>query len=363
MGDKDLAILSRRASLMSKSFLKKALQGFQPYVPGEQPPDVGGWTKLNTNEAPLPPSPRVIQAIQDAADESLRLYPSPTAGPARNAIAKHFGVDQAQVTIGNGGDELIELCFRAFAGSGDSVAFPTPTYPLFEPLCRLHEALPSTHPTEHPWELPPSLALDPSPLKFIVNPNSPSGALFELPAIEAAVAASSGVVVIDEAYVDFAPRSCLELLPRHENVLLLRTFSKGYGLAGMRIAFALGPRGVIEALDSVKDSYNVDRLAIVAAAAAIEDEEYHQKLVDEVITNRAHLAGGLIDLGFDLVPSSTNFIFTRPPKPAIEVVAALRARKILVRHYDREPIAGWLRITIGTREQHDRLLSALKEIL
>jgi histidinol-phosphate aminotransferase len=184
-----------------------------------------------------------------------------------------------------------------------------------------------------------------------------------MPAVEAAVAASSGVVVIDEAYVDFAPQSCLELLGRHDNVLILRTFSKGYGLAGMRIGFALGSRDLIGALDSVKDSYNVDRLAIVAAAAAIEDEGHHQKLVDEVITNRAHLASALMDLGFEVVPSSTNFIFTKPPKPAIEVVAALRARRILVRHYDREPIAGWLRITIGTQDQHDRLLQALREIL
>jgi histidinol-phosphate aminotransferase len=230
-------------------------------------------------------------------------------------------------------------------------------------LCRIHDALPSKHPTELPSELPPSLGPDPSPLKFIVNPNSPTGALFDMPAVDAAVAASSGVVVIDEAYVDFAPQSSLELLGRHDNVLILRTFSKGYGLAGMRIGFALGSRDLIEALNSVKDSYNVDRLAIAAAAAAIEDEDHHQKLVDEVITNRTHLAGALIDLGFEVVPSSTNFIFTKPPKPAIEVMAALRDRKILVRHYDREPIAGWLRITIGTQEQHDRLLQALREIL
>jgi histidinol-phosphate aminotransferase len=200
-------------------------------------------------------------------------------------------------------------------------------------------------------------------LKFIVNPNSPTGALFSEPQVEAAVTASSGVVVVDEAYVDFAPHSCLSLLKRHENVLLLRTFSKSYGLAGMRIGFALGASDLIEALDSVKDSYNVDRLAIVAAVAAIEDEDHHRKVVDQVVRNRGELAGELVDMGFDLVPSSANFIFVKPPKPAAEVVAALRERKILVRHYDREPIAGWLRITIGTRDQHEKLLDALKEIL
>ena len=348
---------------MPKSFVRKALQGFTPYVPGEQPPDEEGWIKLNTNESPLPPSPSAIAAIKAAADDSLRLYPSPIASPAREAIARHLGVAPQRVTVGNGGDELIELCFRAFAGAGDSVAFPTPTYPLFEPLCRMHEATPSRHPTEHFDELPPSFGLDPAPLKFIVNPNSPTGALFDLAAVEAAVAVSSGVVAVDEAYVDFAPRSAIELLDRHENMLLLRTFSKSYSLAGMRIGFALGSQDLIEALNSVKDSYSLDRLAIVAAAAAIEDEAHHRLVIDEVVGNRSQLEGALTKLGFEVVPSAANFVFAQPPRPAAEVAAALRERKILVRHYDREPIAGWIRITVGTREQHGKLLAAFKEIL
>lgn len=348
---------------MPKSILRKGLEGFQPYVPGEQPPDGEGWIKLNTNESPLPPSPRVVAAIKKAAGDSLRLYPSPTAAPARRAIAKRFGLDPAQVTVANGGDELIEMCFRAFADAGDKVAYPTPTYPLFEPLCRIHGASPSTHPTELPSELPASLASDPAPLKFIVNPNSPTGALFDQAAIEAVIAASPGVVAVDEAYVDFAPRSCLDLLASHDNLVLLRTFSKSYGLAGLRIGFALGDAAVIAALDSVKDSYNVDRLAIVAAAAAIEDDRYHQQLVDEVVANRAALSEALAGMGFEIVPSAANFVFVKPPQPAAEVASALRERKILVRHYDRDPIAGWFRITIGTTEQHAKLLEALKEIL
>jgi histidinol-phosphate aminotransferase len=347
---------------MSKSVVRRALQGFQAYTPGEQPPDGEGWVKLNTNESPLPPSPKVIEAIKAAATDSLRLYPSPTAQPAREAIARKFDLHRGQVTVGNGGDELIEMCFRAFAGAGDRVAYLTPTYPLLDPLCRIHEAVPSTHPTEDFAELPSSLGPDPAPLKFIVNPNSPTGALFDAEAIEAAVAASSGVVAIDEAYVDFAPRSSLPLLQHHDNVLLLRTFSKSYGLAGLRIGFALGSADLIETLDSVKDSYNVDRLAIAAAVAAIEDEAHHRALVEEVVRNRAELAHELQGLGFELVPSAANFIFARPPTPAAHVVAALRERKILVRHYDREPIAGWIRITVGTRDQHETLIAALKEI-
>jgi histidinol-phosphate aminotransferase len=348
---------------MSKSVIRRALQGFQAYTPGEQPPDGEGWVKLNTNESPLPPSPRVLEAIKAAANESLRLYPSPTAQPAREAIARKFRLDPRQVAVGNGADELIEMCFRAFAGAGDVVAYLTPTYPLLEPLCRIHEAVPSTHPTEQFDELPPSLGPDPAPLKFIVNPNSPTGALFATRDVEAAVAASSGVVVIDEAYADFAPHSCLPLLERHENVLLLRTYSKSYALAGMRIGFALGSRDLVEALDAVKDSYNLDRLAIVAAVAAIEDEAHHKALVAEVVRNRGELQGELQRLGFEVVPSAANFVFARPPRPAAEVVSGLRERKILVRHYDRDPIAGWIRVTIGTREQHEALLDALKEIL
>ena len=348
---------------MPKSLVRKSLEGYRPYVPGEQPPDGEGWVKLNTNEAPLPPSTRVLEAIKAAANESLRLYPSPTGRPAREAIARKFGLDASHVALGNGGDELIEMCFRAFVGAGETVAYPTPTYPLFEPLCRIHEARASTHPTEQPWELPPSLGADPATLKFIVNPNSPTGALFERDEVEAVVVASSGVVVIDEAYVDFAEQTCLPLLERYPNVLLLRTFSKSYALAGMRIGFALGSTELIEALDSVKDSYNVDRLAIVAAVAAIEDEAHHRRIVEEVVANRQTLSSALEALGFEVVPSSANFVFARPPKPAHEIVAALRQRRILVRHYDREPIAGWVRITVGTRDQHEKLLAALKEIL
>jgi len=348
---------------MQKGFLKQSLQGFQPYLPGEQPPDGEDWVKLNTNESPLPPSPRVIEAVREAAADSLRLYPSASAKPAREAIARRFDLDPSQVILGNGADELIEMCFRAFAGSGDRVAFPTPTYPVLEPLCLMHETPASMHPTELPWELPATLAADPSRLKFIANPNSPTGAWFATEAVEAVAAASAGVVVIDEAYVDFAPRSNLPLLARHPNVLIVRTFSKSYALAGMRIGFALGHPGLIAALNAVKESYNVDRLATAAAVAAIEDEAHHQAIVDAVISGRGQLARGLAELGFELVPSAANFLFARPPRPAAEVAAALRERRILVRHYDREPIAGWFRVTVGTEEQHRRLLEALREIL
>ena len=351
---------------MPKSFLKKSLEGFHPYVPGEQPPDGEDWVKLNTNEAPLPPSPKVIEAVRAAADDSLRLYPSPTGAPARLAIAKHFGLVPAQVALGNGGDELIEMCFRAFAGKGDRVAYPTPTYPLFEPLCRIHEVVPSPLPSAEAFTWSANLVDDPAPLKFLVNPNSPTGTWHGRVSVERVLVRSAGVVVLDEAYVDFAIESQLALLAKHQNLLILRTMSKSYALAGMRIGFALGSPELIGALDAVKDSYNMDRLAIVAACAAIDDDSHHRKIVDYVVAERVWLEDQLRELGFEQYsPSAANFVFVKPAlgNSGAAVADALRERRILVRHYDRDPIVGWFRITVGTRAQHERLLAALKEIL
>ena len=350
---------------MSKSFLKKALERYHPYVPGQQPPDGEDWVKLNTNESPLPPSAKVIAAIKAATDESLRLYPSPTAAPARKAIAEHFGLEAGQVALGNGGDELIEMCFRAFAGAGDRVAYSTPTYPLLDPLCRVHEVIASTHPTAEEWTWSPEFIDDPAPLKFLVNPNSPTGTHHGRMSVERVLGRSRGVVVLDEAYVDFAPESQLELIGKHPNLLILRTMSKSYALAGMRIGFALGHPGLIAALDAVKDSYNLNRLAIVAAVAAIKDEEHHRKIVQHVVSERAWLEDRLSEEGFEHSPSAANFAFVKPPRgaSAAAVADALRERRVLIRHYDRDPIAGWFRITIGTRRQHERLLEALREIL
>jgi histidinol-phosphate aminotransferase len=350
---------------MPSRFLKKSIRDFQPYVPGEQPPDGEDWVKLNTNESPLPPSPKVLEAIRQATDGSLRLYPSATSAPAREAIARRYGLQPGQVALGNGADELIEMCFRAFVGAGDRVAFCSPTYPVLEPLCKMHDAVPAPTPADEGWAWNDSFVYDPAPLKFIVNPNSPTGTWVDEQTVERAVEVSRGVVVLDEAYVDFAPSSCIGLLSRHRNLLILRTMSKSYALAGMRIGFALAGAEVIAALDAVKDSYNLDRLAIAAAAAAVEDTEHHQRIIEHVVSERAWLTDGLKRLGFQISPSQANFVFVKPPagQSGAAVADALREQRILVRRYDLDPIAGWLRITVGTREQHERLLQALKEIL
>jgi histidinol-phosphate aminotransferase len=350
---------------MPPRFLKKALQGFEPYSPGEQPPDGEGWVKLNTNESPWPPSPKVLAAVRAAVDESLRLYPSPTAAPARRALAAMCGVTPEMVALGNGGDELIAMCVRAFAGAGDRVAWPWPTYPLYEPVVLMHEAVPAPHRMDPGFAIPRSFLEDDAPLKFLCNPNSPTGTWQPRAVVEEAARTAKGVLVLDEAYVDFAPESREDLLRGHGNLVILRTLSKSGALAGMRIGYALAQPELIESLDVVKDSYNLDRLAVVAAQAAAEDAEYRQSLVEYVLDERARLGAELAELGFEVLPSATNFLFVRPPAahPAAEVYKRLRERQILVRHYHREPIDGWFRITIGTREQHAALLAALEEIL
>jgi histidinol-phosphate aminotransferase len=349
---------------MPSRFLKPALRGTRPYVPGEQPPDGEDWIKLNTNESPLPPSPKVIEAIKAAAGDDLRLYPSSTGSAARSAIAKKFDVKPSQVALGNGADELIDMCFSAFASAGDRVAFSAPTYPVLEPKCRIHETVPAPHASDESWQWDDSFAYDPAPLKFVVNPNSPTGTWAEPAEVEKVVEVSRGVVILDEAYVDFAPSHLLDLHGRYRNLLVLRTFSKSYALAGMRVGFAIGNPELIAALDTVKDSYNLDRLAIVAAEAAIEDEEHHRATVNFVVAERDWLSEQLREKGFEISPSKANFVFVKPPRVSGAAVAdALREQRILVRRYDLEPIAGWLRITIGTRPQHERLLQALEEIL
>jgi histidinol-phosphate aminotransferase len=346
-------------------FLKPSLQAFEPYVPGQQPPDGDAWLKLNTNESPYPPSPRVLAAVKSAVDDSLRLYPAPMADRAVRAIGDAVGVDPAWVRLGNGEDELIAMCFRAFAGAGRSVAFTWPTYPLLEPLCGIHDAIPSPHPLGPRWSLPASLAADPAPLKFLVNPNSPTGTWYDRAAVERVVDASTGVVVLDEAYVDFAPEARLDLVRGRDNVLVLRTMSKSYALAGMRIGFAIGHPDLLAGLDLVKDSYNVDRLAIVAATAAAQDRAWRDHLVSRVIADREWFADELKALDFEVSPSAANFVFTSPPEglAAADVHAGLRERRILVRHWTKAPLDGWLRITIGTREQLARVLQAIEEIL
>lgn len=346
-------------------YLKPSLRDFEPYAPGFQPPDGEDWLKLNSNESSYPPSPHAIEAVRAAAGDSLRLYPSPLADEGRQAIAQAYGVEADQVRLGNGEDELIELCFKAFAGAGDRVAFTWPTYPVLAPLCEILETTPAPHDLGPGWSLPESFATDDAPLKFLVNPNSPTGTWYAHEQVAEVVEKSAGVVVLDEAYVDFAPSSCLSLLEGHDNLVVLRTMSKSYALAGLRVGFAIAHPDLCVALDVVKDSYPVDRLAIAAAAAAAQDRSWRDHIVGNVVADREWFSRELRALDFEVSPSAANFVLTRPPDgvAASALKAGLEERRILIRHFAQPPLDGWLRITVGTHDEMGRVLAALAEVI
>ncbi|HEX3605573.1 MAG TPA: histidinol-phosphate transaminase [Candidatus Dormibacteraeota bacterium] len=328
------------------------------YTPGEQPPDGEGWLKLNTNESPLPPSPAVAPAVERAA-ALLHRYPDPYGEPLRSALARHHGVGPESVFVANGADQVIDCLFRAHCEPGDRVVWPDPTYSLFPVLARMFGVVPVELPLDPDLGLPAALGIAPGRLRFVVNPNAPTGVWTAPETLEELLGPAEGVVAIDEAYCDFAPASCIPLLGRHPTWLVLRTFSKGYALAGLRVGYAVGDPELIADLLAVKDSYPVDRCAIAGAAAALADQEHHRGLVEGVRSERSRLSERLAAAGWRVTPSEANFVFARPPGgDARSVLARLRERRILVRHFAGEH-ADRLRITVGAPAENDRLLDAL----
>jgi histidinol-phosphate aminotransferase len=339
------------------SFRRPSLGPGFGYVPGEQPPDDAGWLKLNTNESPLPPSPEVRAAL--AAAGELRRYPHPFAEPLRSAIAEHHGVSSGEVIVGNGADQILDLCFRAFVDPGDAVGLTEPTYSLLPVLARLFSV--SAHTVELADDgLPPAtIGAVHARLRFLVNPNSPTGTWMPPAEVERRLGEAGSVLVIDEAYCDFAPESCIPLLPRHRNWLVVRTFSKSYGLAGLRVGYAIGAPELIADLAAVQDSYPVDRLAIAAATAALGDAQHHRRIVDTVLGERDRLARGLAALGWEVTPSHANFVLAKPPGDPAGIAEELREARILVRHFASGRYADRLRISVGAPDETDRLLAAL----
>jgi histidinol-phosphate aminotransferase len=327
------------------------------YVPGEQPADDGAWLKLNTNESPLPPSPDVVAAVAAAA-RGLRRYPDPFGEPLRSALAAYHGLRPEQVLVVNGADQAIDCCFRAFCEPGDVVVYPSPTYSLFPVLARVFNVGAVEVPLDDGFTLPAGLGSAPGQLRFAVNPNSPTGVWMPPEALAGLLGGAPGVVVIDEAYCDFAPASSLPLLDEHENFLVLRTFSKSHALAGLRVGYAVGSAELIGDLVAVKDSYPVDRCAIGGALAALNDVRHHHAIVETVVAERDRLTARLRRAGWDVPESGANFVFARPPGgDAAGVLRRLREAQILVRHFNSLPDR--LRITVGGMEDTDRLLAAL----
>ena len=347
-----------------------------PYVPGEQP-KISGLVKLNTNENPYPPSPHAVAAMaRELGDDgaNLRLYPDPGADRLKTAVAAHFSdfaITPAQVFVGNGSDEVLAHAFLALLKHDSPVLLPDISYSFYPVYCGLYEVDYTAIPLGERFEI----RVDDYDRKnggiVVANPNAPTGDLLPLAEIERLVAAHpQSVVVVDEAYIDFAGEevpTAIALVNRYPNLLVIRTLSKSHSLAGLRVGYAVGDRALIEALNRVKDSFNsypLDRLAIAGATAAIDDREHLETTRRAVMKTRTALIADLESLGFETLPSAANFIFTRHPQhDAAQLAAKLRERKVIVRHFKAARVSQHLRISIGTDDQCQALVDALREIL
>lgn len=343
------------------------VKSLEPYVPGEQP-KLANLTKLNTNENPFGPSPRVLDAIRQASDESLRLYPDPNSDALKSAIAEYHHVGPEQVFVGNGSDEVLAHIFHALFGHDHPLLFPDITYSFYPVYCGLYGIPFETIPLDADFRIQVADYKGINGGIIFPNPNAPTGRFLALEEIERLLSVNNEtVVVIDEAYVDFGGDSAIALVNRYPNLLVTQTLSKSRSLAGLRVGFAVGHRDLVEALERVKNSFNsypLDRLAQAGAVAAFADEAYFQDCCQAVIAERERLRQALSGLGFETLPSAANFLFTHhQTRSAAELASALRERGIIVRHFDKPRVDNYLRITVGLKEQNDVLLSALQELV
>ena len=334
-----------------------------PYVPGEQP-RIADLVKLNTNENPYPPSPKALAAIAAAANGDLRLYPDPGARRLRETLARYHGVEAENIFVGNGSDEVLAHAFAALLKHDEPLIFPDVTYSFYPVYAQLTGVASEVVPLDSDLRVRVADYRRPCGAIILANPNAPTGVALPLAEIETLVAEHANIpVVIDEAYIDYCGETALPLLRHHRNLLIVRTFSKSRALAGLRVGYALGDAGLIEALERVKDSFNSYPLGAPAQAgaiAAVDDETYFRERLAEVIEERERTTKGLENLGFQVLPSATNFVFARKAGSAgAELAAKLRARGVLVRHFAKPRTADYLRITVGLPEQTERLLSAL----
>ncbi len=321
------------------------------YVPGEQPGN-DGTIKLNTNENPYPPSPRVYAALRKAINSDLRLYPQPFSDSLRSAAASVYGMEPANIIAGNGSDELLSILHRCFVGAHDRVAFPVPTYSLYDTLIAIQEGERAAVDYPDDFSLPDALAAQKAALTFLCNPNSPSGTLVSLKDINRLARAVSGVLVVDEAYIDFAESegaSMLPLIHQLPNLVVLRTFSKSFSLAGMRIGLAFASEEIIAGMMKVKDSYNLNRLSLIAATAALQDMPWMTRNVRRIQRSRDKLTKALARMGFHVHPSQANFVMAQKKGQNLRgVYESLKNHKILVRYFDAPGLQDCLRISVGS---------------
>jgi len=346
-------------------YRRQMLKDVEPYAPGEQPQG-GGVIKLNTNENPYPPSPKVEEAIRALGPEAIRKYPDPVAKELRTACAHRYEYPGPEwVIAGNGMDELLALALRTFCDPGDAVFSPTPTYTLYETLCELHGAKFRPLELDDEFQFTNAVFGARGTLMFVPRPNAPSGVCVPREEMSRLCDSFDGLVVVDEAYVDFADDSCIALPKKYENAIVMRTFSKSFSLAGMRLGIAVARPNVINEFLKTKDSYNLNAYTQAAGLAAIEDYTHMLKNVSAVRSTRQRLLMALNDLGFDCTRSQANFVLARwnGDPPAKGIFEALKERKIFVRYFDRPRLEKSLRITVGTDDEIDVLLEAVREIV
>jgi histidinol-phosphate aminotransferase len=350
------------------SYFRDNVERTEGYSPGFQP-KATEVVKLNTNENPYPPSPRVMKTLAQIKPEQLRRYPDPLGNAFREAAAELNSVKPENIMCCNGGDDLLSVAIRAFCDEGRPLAYPVPTYSLYPVLARLQNCRAIEIPFGEKFDLPAQLATTGAVLTIVCNPNAPTGSFVPVEEIASLADRLAGILLVDEAYVDFAEHNCASLVRRFGNVIVLRSLSKGYSLAGLRFGYAIARKDLIDGLIKVKDSYNVDALAIALATAAIKDQAYFRRNVEKIKKARKALSEQLRSLGFAVPDSHSNFVFAQvgakdvSPLPAARIHEQLARRNIFVRYWNAPGIQDRLRISVGTKEQNAKLVSALKEIL
>ncbi|HWE02747.1 MAG TPA: histidinol-phosphate transaminase [Tepidisphaeraceae bacterium] len=349
---------------MAPSFVRATVRAMSGYTPGEQPGSDEHVVKLNTNENPYPPSDRVLQAITGISKETLRRYPNPTADAFRVAAARTHGITPEMILAGNGSDDILTIATRAFVPPGGKLASPDPTYSLYPVLAELEDAGYVSVPWEADWSLPTEALLAAKPdAIYLANPNAPSGTFVSPTRVAELARQFSGLLLIDEAYADFAEDNCLDLVRQYSNVVVTRTLSKAYCLAGLRFGYAIAQPQVIHEMMKVKDSYNCDAIAIVAAAAAISDQAYYKEKWDLLKRERERLTVELREMGWTVLMSQANFVLaTAPDGRGQTAYLGLKEQGILVRYFDKPGLMDKIRITVGSNHQNNALLAGIKAL-
>ena len=348
-----------------RDYFRSNIAALAGYIPGEQPRD-DGTIKLNTNENPYAPSPRVYAALRKAVNPALRLYPEPLSDTLRATAAAVYGVRAGNILAGNGSDEILSMLLRCFVGPGDRVAFPVPTYSLYDTLVGIQDGVAAHVDFSPDFSLPASITEQKAALTFLCNPNAPSGTLVSLAELERLARSVAGILVIDEAYVDFAASegaSSLPLIGHLPNLVVLRTFSKSFSLAGLRIGLAFASEDIIAGMMKVKDSYNLNRLSMIAANAALQDLPWMMRNARRIQQSRNKLSAGLKRMGYLVYPSHANFVLARKRGENLKpVYEELKQRGILVRYFDAPGLQDCLRITVGAPKEVQALLNKLAAI-